>query len=250
MVEEKQKRKIKKQTNNRRKKKSFTHTQIGIWQFNGNLSTVIEQNSHKMVKFISMETGSRTPLSAAHWYTPAWWRSTRSSISVELSDKCVDPEKISCTQKLEQNKQTKQNTREIQITKYSFEYEMGALQHRWIHFGYISTSQHFTMGIYLNLRRLCLYARVSCLSKVELSFSMISSTLADAKSLSSQLLSELSWTAHKFFPPNFANRNDAPKWMRFSVFAREYILWCSERYEKGTNAAKVGLSSSIMPFKF
>lgn len=91
------------------KKKSFTHTQIGIWQFNGNLSTVIEQNSHKMVKFMSMETGSRTPLSAAHWYTPAWWRSTRSSISVELSDKCVDPEKISCTQKLEQNKQTKQN---------------------------------------------------------------------------------------------------------------------------------------------
>lgn len=69
---------------------------IGIRQFNGNLSTVIEQNSHKMVKFMSMETGSRTPLSAAHWYTPAWWRSTRSSISVELSDKCVDPEKISC----------------------------------------------------------------------------------------------------------------------------------------------------------
>lgn len=47
-------------------KKTHTHKQIGIWQFNGNLSTVIEQNSHKMVKFISMETGSRTPLSAAH----------------------------------------------------------------------------------------------------------------------------------------------------------------------------------------
>lgn len=31
-----------------------------------NLSLVIEQNSHKIVKFMSIETGSRTPLSAAH----------------------------------------------------------------------------------------------------------------------------------------------------------------------------------------
>lgn len=56
-------------------------------------------NSHKMVKLMSMETGSRTPLSAAHWYTPAWWRSTRSNINVELSERCVDPEKISCKRK-------------------------------------------------------------------------------------------------------------------------------------------------------
>lgn len=31
-----------------------------------NVSSVIEQSLHKMVKFMSMETGSRTPLSAAH----------------------------------------------------------------------------------------------------------------------------------------------------------------------------------------
>lgn len=55
-----------------------------------------EWNLHKIVKLISIETGSRTPLSAAHWYTPAWWRSTRSNINVELSERCVAPEKMSC----------------------------------------------------------------------------------------------------------------------------------------------------------
>lgn len=69
-----------------------------VWKYGNSMRFChrsLNNNLHKMVKFISMETGSRTPLSAEHWYTPAWWRSTRSSINVELSDKCVCPEKIS-----------------------------------------------------------------------------------------------------------------------------------------------------------
>lgn len=37
---------------------------------------------------MSIVTGSLTPLSAAHWYIPAWCLSTFSKLNVELSDKC------------------------------------------------------------------------------------------------------------------------------------------------------------------
>lgn len=37
---------------------------------------------HKTSRRISKKTGSPTPLSAVHWYTPACWRSTRSSVRI------------------------------------------------------------------------------------------------------------------------------------------------------------------------
>lgn len=50
---------------------------------------------HKIVSWISIDTLSFTPLSAEHWYIPAWCLSTFSKIKVELSDRCDGPENMS-----------------------------------------------------------------------------------------------------------------------------------------------------------
>lgn len=48
---------------------------------------------------MSIVTGSLTPLSAAHWYIPAWCLSTFSKLNVELSDKCFVLETASYREK-------------------------------------------------------------------------------------------------------------------------------------------------------